>query len=205
MTGIHDLVITLPNRTKMIVYPEAKKKFQEKKKIVESYSSPDSPTIGELNKKIVLDISDLSKEQIEEYGKQKTNFMYSKYGSYRIMSIVLFVSGIWGLIMYRQRNVLKTVKGSILEHEVKTKVGRNNLVVQVLRNKNKSTVQFDELVGGGMVNNNFKCVMYIKNLTNGRVECQGKYHEDMNIYEYTKLLLRYNDKEVKKEVDLLAK
>jgi hypothetical protein len=66
--------------------------------------------------------------------------MYSKYGSYRIMSIVLFVSGIWGLIMYRQRNVLKTVKGSILEHEVKTKVGRNNLVVQVLRNKNKSTV-----------------------------------------------------------------
>ena len=56
------------------------------------------------------------------------------------MSIVLFVSGIWGLIMYRQRNVLKTVKGSILEHEVKTKVGRNNLVVQVLRNKNKSTV-----------------------------------------------------------------
>jgi len=27
MTGIHDLVITLPNRTKMIVYPEAKKKF----------------------------------------------------------------------------------------------------------------------------------------------------------------------------------
>jgi len=40
--------------------------------------------------------------------------MYSKYGSYRIMSIVLFVSGIWGLIMYRQKNVLKTVKGSIL-------------------------------------------------------------------------------------------
>ena len=50
-------------------------------------------------------------------------------------------------------------------------MGRNNLVNQVLRNKNKSTVEFDELVGGGIVNNNFKCVMYIKNLTNGRVEC----------------------------------
>lgn len=95
--------------------------------------------------------------------------MYTKYGSYRIMSVVLFVSGIWGLIMYRQKNVLKTVKGSILEHEVKTKVSRNSYVMQVLRNKNKSTLEFDNLVGGGMINNNFKCVMYIKNLTNGRV------------------------------------
>jgi hypothetical protein len=62
----------------------------------------------------VLDISDLSKEEIEEYGKQKTNFMYTKYSSYRIVAVVLFVSAIWGLIMYRQKNVLKTVKGSIL-------------------------------------------------------------------------------------------
>lgn len=47
--------------------------------------------------------------------------------------------------------------------------------------------------------------MYIKNLTNGRVEFEGKYLEDMNIYQYTKLLLRYNDKQVKREIDLLAK
>lgn len=55
--------------------------------------------------------------------------MYSKYGSYRLMSVVLFVAGLWGVIMYKQKNVLKSVKGSILEHEVKTQVGRNNLVM----------------------------------------------------------------------------
>jgi hypothetical protein len=32
--GINDLVITLPNRTKMIVYPEPKKTFQQKANIV---------------------------------------------------------------------------------------------------------------------------------------------------------------------------
>lgn len=32
--GINDLVITLPNRTKMIVYPEPKKTFQQKSNIV---------------------------------------------------------------------------------------------------------------------------------------------------------------------------
>jgi hypothetical protein len=61
------------------------------------------------------------------------------------------------------------------------------------------------LLGGGIVNNKFNCVIYIKNLTNGRVEFEGKYHKDMNIYEYTKILLRYNDKETKKEIDLLLK
>lgn len=35
LTGVNDLVITLPNRTKMIVLPEPKKSFEEKLKIVE--------------------------------------------------------------------------------------------------------------------------------------------------------------------------
>ena len=49
-----------------------------------------------------------------EYGKQKTNFMYTKYGSYRIISMVLFAAGFWGLIMYKKKNVLRSFKGSIL-------------------------------------------------------------------------------------------
>ena len=70
--------------------------------------------MGALNKQIDLDISDLSKDKIKEYGKQNINFMYSKYGSYRMKSVVLLLADIWGLIIYRQKNVMKSVKGSIM-------------------------------------------------------------------------------------------
>ena len=44
-----------------------------------------------------------------------------------------------------------------------------------MKAKNKNEVEFDKLVGGGMVNNEFRCVMYVNNLTNGRIEFEGKY------------------------------
>jgi hypothetical protein len=112
--GINDLVITLPNRTKMIVFPEPKKTFQQKSDIVARGEYPDTPTLGLFNKKLSIDISEFTKEEIEEYGKQKVSFMYSKYGSYRLMTMVLFVSGITGLVLYKRKSVLKSVKGSIL-------------------------------------------------------------------------------------------
>ena len=60
--GINDLVITLPNRTKMIVYPEPKKTFQQKADIVARQEYPDTPTLGLFNKKLAIDISEFSKE-----------------------------------------------------------------------------------------------------------------------------------------------
>ena len=41
--------------------------------------------------------------------------MYSKYGSIRMFSGVVFIGLIAGLVMYKQKNALKHVKGSILE------------------------------------------------------------------------------------------
>ena len=55
--GINDLVITLPNRTKMIVYPESKKTFEQKQKILQKNQIIDVPTLSTLNDKIAINIS----------------------------------------------------------------------------------------------------------------------------------------------------
>lgn len=55
--GINDLVITLPNRTKMIVFPEPKKTFEQKEQIVNRYNLKDSLTMGDLNDKFTIDLS----------------------------------------------------------------------------------------------------------------------------------------------------
>lgn len=59
--GVNDLVITLPNRTKMIVFPEPKKSFEEKQRLVEQSKAVQTPTISTLNDKIAIDISQFSK------------------------------------------------------------------------------------------------------------------------------------------------
>jgi hypothetical protein len=108
--------------------------------------------------------------------------MYSKYGSYRILSLLLFFSALGALVLYKKKTLMKSIKGSILEDEVKRMVSRNENVVNLLRNKQKREAEFDTLIGGGISNDRFECIMYLKSLTNGRVEFSGKYVEEMNRY-----------------------
>jgi hypothetical protein len=63
--------------------------------------------------------------------------MYSKYGSYRLFTMILFFSAITGLIMYKRKSVLKSIKGSILEEEIKRMINRNDQIQSILREKNK--------------------------------------------------------------------
>ena len=70
---------------------------------------------------------------MEEYGKQKTNFMYSKYGSYRMLSFILFFAAIGGLVVYKKKTVIKSIKGSILEDEIKNMVRKNENVMKILK------------------------------------------------------------------------
>ena len=95
------------------------------------------PTVGLLNKKVSIDVSTLSKEKIQEYGSQKTNFMYSKYSSIRMFSAVIFVGLIAGVVMYKQKNMLRNIKGSILEMEVKSLLTNNKQMQTIMKQKNK--------------------------------------------------------------------
>lgn len=85
------------------------------------------------------------------------------------MSMVLFLAAFTGVILYKRKSALNSVKGSILEEEVKRMLNRNDHVLTILKAKNKKELEFDSLIGGGMSNNHFECVMYLKNLTNGRL------------------------------------
>ena len=66
--------------------------------------------------------------------------MYSKYGSYRLFTMVLFFAGITGVILYKRKSVLKSIKGSILEEEIKRMINRNDRIQAILREKNKKEV-----------------------------------------------------------------
>ena len=162
-------MVTLPNRTKMIIYPEQRKSLAQKEEILKRYQYPDTPTISFLQSKIALDVNDFTKDEIEEYGKQKISFMYSKYSSYRFFSILFFSAGILGIYLYKKTTSLSSIKGSILEEEVKNLLNKNSHIVNLLGSRGKRELEFDSLIGGGIANNNFNCVMYIKNLTNGRI------------------------------------
>lgn len=159
----------------MIVLPEPKKSFDQKQRLLKVAESVDVPTVGTLNKRLVIDISEFSKQQIQEYGKQKTNFMYSKYSSIRMFSALLFMGIIAGVVMYKQKNTLRSIKGSILQSEVKRFIGSHPKIGQLLREKKKGELSYDNLIGGGIANDYFNCVLYINNLTNGRLQVEGKH------------------------------
>ena len=150
--------------------------------------------MSNLSKKVSIDISEFSREEIEEYGRQKTSFMYSKYSSIRMLSIMIFMGLIAGAVIYKRKTTLQSVTGSILEEEVKRLAQKNLQVSELLNRKRQFGLEFDEVVGGGIANNNFKCVIYINNLTNGRLEFEGKYLPEQNLYEYSKLFLKYREK-----------
>ena len=72
-------------------------------------------TLGDLNQRFKVDLSEFTEEEVKQYAAQKTNFMFTKHGSLRLFSGVLMFGLIIGTVMYKQKNVLKNISGSILE------------------------------------------------------------------------------------------
>lgn len=105
--------------------------------MVAKESFPETPTMSTLSKRMTVDISEFSKEEIEAYGKQKTQFMYSRYGNYRILSIVFILGVSTILFLYKRRNVVRNIRGSILENDIKQMLGRNAKLQELLQARNK--------------------------------------------------------------------
>ena len=99
--------------------------------------------------------------------------MYSRYGSYRLFTFLFFFASIAGLVVYKKRTALRSIKGSVLEAQIKSLLGQNPKLNDLLRQRKKSVVEYEDLVGGGISNGRFNCVMYVRGLTNGRVEFSG--------------------------------
>ncbi len=83
-------------------------------------------------------MSEFTKEEIKEYGTQKTNFMYSKYSSIRMLSIMIFMGLIVAMVIYKKKTTLRSITGSILQEEVKRMAVRNPKVREILDAKKKN-------------------------------------------------------------------
>ena len=68
--------------------------------------------------------------------------MYQKYAMLRYASIGIVLAAVAGIVTYKRKNVFKTIKGSILEEEIKLLVKNNEKVKNVLQEKNKKNIQF---------------------------------------------------------------
>jgi len=93
--------------------------------------------MASLSSRMIVNLSEFSKEEIEAYGKQKTQFMYSKYGNYRMISIILFGGLVASAVLYKRNNVIRSIKGSILETNIKTMLNSNKHIDQLLKARNK--------------------------------------------------------------------
>lgn len=115
-------------------------------------------------------MSELSDEEIEQYSKHKTNFMYQRYNQYRMVAIMSVMIGAGALFVYFSKNKTKNMSNSVLYQLAIGKVARNPKVVDFMKNNKIKQLDFDKNVGGGMKNNAFSCQIGVNNVTMGRVE-----------------------------------
>lgn len=155
-----------------------------------STSLPSTPTYSYFHKLTEIDISDLTKEEIEEYSNQKIRFMYTKYNGFRLMSGTILLGLVFAFIKYKDKSLIRSIKGSVLENEAKLKIRAHPKVVQLLALRNKE-IAFDSLIGGGISDKIFDCSIGLYGLTNGKVYFSGKYDASLNFYKFEKLMLSY--------------
>ena len=138
-----------------------------------------------------MELKEFSKEEVEAYGKQKVQFMYSSYTSYRMVTFLFFFAILSGFVIYKRKTAMRSIKGSVLEAQVKKLLNTNPHLTALLNERKKKTADFEELIGGGISDGKFNCVLYLRSLTNGRVEFEGEQVEDTGKFRLDKLQLKY--------------
>lgn len=149
------------------------------------------PIYGPLHQKLSVNVAGLSDDEIEQYSKHKTNFMYQKYNQYRIMVFICLFVGSGALFVYFSKNKTKPLSNSVLYELVVSKVKSHPKVDQFVRLHKLKELKMDKTVGGGMRNNVFDCQIGVNNVTMGRVEVEGKHNTKTGAYDYSRLVFKY--------------
>jgi len=63
--------------------------------------------------------------------------MYSKYNKYRFLSFVIMVAGVFWAYQFKKSRILKSIKGSILEVELKEFICKNPKIHHILNVRNE--------------------------------------------------------------------
>jgi len=106
------------------------------------------------------------------------------------MSGTILLGLVFAFIKYKDKSLIRSIKGSVLENEAKLKIRAHPKVVQLLALRNKE-IAFDSLIGGGISDKIFDCSIGLYGLTNGKVYFSGKYDASLNFYKFEKLMLSY--------------
>lgn len=144
-----------------------------------------------MHEKLSVNVAELSDEEIEQYSKHKTNFMYQRYNQYRIVAIMCAMIGAGALFLYFSKNKTKNMSNSVLYQIAIGKVTKNPKVNAFMKSNKISQLDFDKNVGGGMKNNVFNCQIGINNVAMGRVEIEGKHNQKAGTYDYSKFMFKY--------------
>ena len=75
----------------------------------------------------------MSDEEIEQYSKHKTNFMYQRYNQYRIVAILCAMIGAGALFLYFAKNKTKNLSNSVMYQLATGKVSKHPKVVNFMK------------------------------------------------------------------------
>lgn len=115
--AITALAMTLPNHSRISIIPpeEGKPGSQTSGHLV---PKPEEPiTEGYFKSRMTEGLENLSEAELESYSRHKTQAMYGKYNSYRVMMFFVSAIGAGLFFVYWHRHRLQPIGGTIIGKE----------------------------------------------------------------------------------------
>lgn len=116
--AITNLHMNLPNGNKIIVVPGEKYS-------VYSNDEVSKWTYSALHTKLNQMPENLSEEEIQEYNKQKSTNMYSKYNTHRLVTFLFLGFAAVGALWYKSKYTLSSIINTSLLYSVKSRFSTN--------------------------------------------------------------------------------
>lgn len=122
----------LPNKSRFSVISDGKL-LQEQTQNYVDLSVLTKPTYEFFNKKLKMDLANLSKEELQFYSKNKTSSMYQKYNMHRFLIAIMFgACAFLGYKMFKSKKVIN-VSSSVLIELIKQKFKKHPKIVELQR------------------------------------------------------------------------
>lgn len=121
MWSITNLQMNLPNGSQVIVVPEQAKKSANKE-------VPARLTYKNVYEKLNELPENLSEEEKQEYTKQKSLNVYSKYNTHRLVTFLFLACAAMGALWYKGKYTLVSINNTTLAYLAKTKFSANTQI-----------------------------------------------------------------------------
>ncbi len=194
--GIKSIVVELPSHKKINI---------DMKKIEEnSIKNPDLvPSMQYYYQRINERLATFTMDEMEEYGKQKTNYMYKKYSNQRILYVIIIFILAGAIFVRMSMNKVSKLTGSTLAILAENKFRNHREILNLLQKMKRREFKWDRNIAGEMRSNHFNGTVGVEGLIMGKVRMEGKYLEDKNHYQFSRFELTYFDQNKMEVISLL--